>query len=600
MRTLAVLLALVWGLAPVAWGEPAAELGLIHVEGNVGGASGGHVALRLGDLVYHRQLGSDQVFRLERETWTLFSFRYGTLHNRPMHVGYVALPAAVHQRAGAHFAATYLRQRRRLETLDRARRNRELVEALLGERAGVPARGAGLLDPARSGDPWARELRARVESALGPEFLADEVLQIESDLRAPLSAAAGPAAEREEPGRLARYREKLLLRDALVALAQARGLDERVVLDPSQGDPDDPRLLPAEVRSLERLASSLERAVLELLESPRPDRAFPLLVAVARYQVARRSLDAGRPLFLDPFPDEVRTVEERTVRERREEFAAMAAITRTSYRRARRRILATEELNELRYNRLELSAAEALEYSRGAREGRAVRETGGHPIPQRERALEPLTLAGPTPGLRETLARAQSRERALAARVRSEYGYDLVERNCVTELLRELQVALGGPEPAARALGGRLDPGERLGFIPFVFFDQVQSRLRLTRSERIPNYRERRLVAEYARGGRLGVYLREVNSLTSRIYERRDRDGSFLLFSDDVLWPRPLYGAVNLAWALADGSVGVLTAPFDRGRRVKRAAVGAAFSFPELLFMNVRKGSFDAASLPTE
>jgi hypothetical protein len=96
------------------------------------------------------------------------------------------------------------------------------------------------------------------------------------------------------------------------------------------------------------------------------------------------------------------------------------------------------------------------------------------------------------------------------------------------------------------------------------------------------------------------VYLREVNSLTSRIYERRDRDGSFLLFSDDVLWPRPLYGAVNLAWALADGSVGVLAAPLDRGRRVRRAAVGAAFSFPELVFMNVRKGSFDAASLPTE
>jgi hypothetical protein len=40
-----------------------------------------------------------------------------------------------------------------------------------------------------------------------------------------------------------------------------------------------------------------------------------------------------------------------------------------------------------------------------------------------------------------------------------------------------------------------------------------------------------------------------------------------------------------------------MTAPFDRGARVVRAGKGALFSAPELVFVSIRKGSFDAATL---
>ncbi len=55
----------------------------------------------------------------------------------------------------------------------------------------------------------------------------------------------------------------------------------------------------------------------------------------------------------------------------------------------------------------------------------------------------------------------------------------------------------------------------------------------------------------------------------------------------------PLYGAVNLVWAIGEAAAGAVTAPFDGGRRLVRGSSGALFSLPELAFFNVRKGSFE-------
>ncbi|MDX1649340.1 MAG: hypothetical protein R3263_05760, partial [Myxococcota bacterium] len=52
----------------------AAELGVVHVEGNVGGASGGHVALRVDGRAWHLRVGPDGLLRLERAEWEDFVF----------------------------------------------------------------------------------------------------------------------------------------------------------------------------------------------------------------------------------------------------------------------------------------------------------------------------------------------------------------------------------------------------------------------------------------------------------------------------------------------------------------------------------------------
>ena len=108
----------------------------------------------------------------------------------------------------------------------------------------------------------------------------------------------------------------------------------------------------------------------------------------------------------------------------------------------------------------------------------------------------------------------------------------------------------------------------------------------------LPSYRLRGLEARYARESRLRVYLEEANTITSTLYVGSVGDETFLLFTDDVTWPRPLYGVANGAWALGATGVGLLAAPFDGTRRLSRGLRSIVATLPELFFMNVRKGSF--------
>jgi hypothetical protein len=434
-----------------------------------------------------------------------------------------------------------------------------------------------------------------VGSRLGASFLAAEIERLEAALRSTPILDAAPAAEADALGESpARYRERLLERCALVALREAHGLDPNAVLAPD-GGPD--RLTSAERRNLRRLADALEDAVVELLGSSRPDRGRPLFVAMARYQVVARSLEESRLLLLDPFPALPPSLERQGLSERREDRIALARRAREHYRRARARILGRGPIDEPRYNRLEELAARHLEYRAAARGLRPAREVRGRRVPERSRALEPLQVDHPRPRLLRALASARRAELEARQRLRARYAYDLFSNNCATAIARVLSDVLEGTGLASDPVAAALEARGWLDFIPFALFARIEGASH--RSERIPSHRERaldRLQPGEPRSRAL-VYVREANTFTSTLYRRRDRDGSFLLFTDDVFLPRPLYGALNLALAAADGGAGLLTAPFDGGRRARRAARGALFSLPELLFFNVRKGSFGPASL---
>jgi hypothetical protein len=111
--------------------------------------------------------------------------------------------------------------------------------------------------------------------------------------------------------------------------------------------------------------------------------------------------------------------------------------------------------------------------------------------------------------------------------------------------------------------------------------------------EALPSHRRRALARVRAEDPRLARRLREATTLGSSIYTPRRRDGAFLLFTDDLVWPRPLLGALNLGYALGRGAVGLAAAPFDRAARARAAFSGVLFSVPELVFLNFRKGSFE-------
>jgi hypothetical protein len=128
-------------------------------------------------------------------------------------------------------------------------------------------------------------------------------------------------------------------------------------------------------------------------------------------------------------------------------------------------------------------------------------------------------------------------------------------------------------------------------FIPVVAGRAVSTTRASGPPRRLGSAREIELRAGGARS--TSERLRETNTLTARTYRRHAADSHFLFFPQPV-WLRPIAGLANLGYGLAHASLGLLTAPFDRGERLRRGAMGAVMSVPELFFFRVRQGSYPA------
>jgi hypothetical protein len=573
--------ALLAGAAPVlASPEPGPEAGLgwIYVEANTGGSSGGHLALRVRDTVYHVQQSPGGLFELNRDEWETFRHLYAGLQNRTLAVAELDVSAEDVERVETRLAKAYVAQRAELARRERLALDVAWIDTWRTGTPLPPLAGAGLLAPGAAPDPHAEALRARVRGVHGEGFLAGAIERVDATL-----AAFEPGA-----GDLESLREALLLREALVALDEGWALAEGAVLP--EGGPLAEPLSDAERRGALHFAEVQQQAVLELLASGRPDRARPLLLAIARHQALARSAQSGRLVLLDAYAglDELPPERERM---RPATAAKLAAELAPLLRDGRPKVLAASDFDEVRYNLLELGAGVFREFEDGAR-GEPVRRLPRRAIPAAARsvAFTPVRT-----DLAQLVSAHDAAKRAYAAqeeRLLALYRYGVLRRNCVTELARLLNDAFPAGD-AARALGAELEPGAGLSFIPFAFFDEATDRLRIERVEPVASHRERELARLLREQPGLLRRFAEATTLGSSVYTPRLRDSTFLFFTDDVLLRRPLLGLANLGWAAGSSLPGLVAAPFDGAARLRAAGAGVWYSLPELLFFNIRKGSFE-------
>jgi hypothetical protein len=221
------------------------------------------------------------------------------------------------------------------------------------------------------------------------------------------------------------------------------------------------------------------------------------------------------------------------------------------------------------------------------------------PVPSRVAALDP---AWPHPGAAPAaLAAWRDCARAVTDDIQAEleqlYGYDLVSRNCVTEIFATIDSAFAQTPPSAApeiaeraALGGRVDGERGLNFIPFFSAAAVNHTYRVAERSRLPSYRHYWLDRMLRDNDSITTRLRESNTLTSRLYQHGESD-IFLFFTDDAPALRPIFGATNVLFGTGAAAAGLLTSPFDHGRLALGGLRGVLFSIPELAFFNIRKGS---------
>jgi hypothetical protein len=576
---------------------PAAPLEFIYIDANVGGSSGGHAALKVGDSVYHYQNNAGYV-RLARENWNHFRFVYNDIDNRNIHIAKLRVDESAAAEVRNRLGLLFMVQNRHADFLEALDRDEALLRALARSEP-FETRGIGFFDRRPHESPALHGLHREIARRLGADFAAVERGRLARQLAAlsyPSNPPPDPAPEKDRypayPASFSEQAEDLYSRwTALTALLEEWPLRDGLLVDVAA--PPGAAMAKHERRWLAAYRERLAEAVVTGLKDPHAGSGYPLLLALARYAAVSESLATGRLLVLDTLPPAHRAPRFSRISEQRESLNLLLNRWQAELPRVRKAVFALEEPDEPAYSQLESRASEIREIQRGLSENQPIRLSRRNAPPEGwGAALLPLPVPSPE-ALEQAGQAAAGRAAAFRQRIETLYGYDLIFRNCVTELVGAVDSAFPSTPATAAALHGYLEPGERLGFIPFRFFELVRQRFQVESVAHLPSYRNRRLrqFREHGRGWL--VEAAEASTWTSSLYEPQPGDSLFLLFTEDTVWLRPLFGAVNLAYGLAGGAVGLLAAPFDEGRRLEEGLRGALFSLPELAFGNIRKGSFD-------
>jgi len=461
-------------------------------------------------------------------------------------------------------------------------------------------------------------LRERVKAAHGDDVLERAIRRVHAELSELRPDADADAPRPLAPDRLApvRYGFAERYRDTVLALLALEALDSARPLRPgSLADGVLPALTSDEVALVERLGEMLEASLVRLVRSRRPDWGFPLLLGMARLVALDETRRSERWAVLDATaPDAVVIRRERMVGEpafARELRERVEADFRSARATILRRGAVAEAFPEAELAELEASGSRLAQVEDALADGRDAHLAWGALLPGRSVRLPARLL--PTLGsgdLHGALAAAAEREAAHLAGLKQLYGYNLFTRNCVTEIFRTIEAALrrdllarepwlagaaldaGVRRASVERLGGYVEPAGALSFIPAVSAAIVQADYAVSDVVELPSYRRAQLGRMYERENPVRVFLRESNTVTSTLYRKAPDDSAFLFFTDNAPAARPVFGTLNVITGLGVAAAGLAMLPLDRGELLTSGLKGAFFSLPELVFFNIRKGSF--------
>lgn len=562
-------------------------LDAIYVNANVGEAAGGHTAFRLGETVFHYQFQESGIFILVREPWSNFRLVYNELCNRSIFITSLPLTPDLYQKLNYHFNTLLMLQEENLHSLVANRKRLNLVAKLSSESRSLRIDGLGFFDRNRSGDPQLENLRQCIDRILGPTFRGQEKERVKSEI-------AGFELSPDRLCDLDSLLEALTLQAGLQILEKGCPLAETALIPPLTGET---RLTLAEVKALQDYRRKLQNSIITILNSQRPDRGAALLLQIARWLVAKRSLNCGRMLTLDPFPDRarIRAVAETEIAP--EVLESVQAQLIGAVAAQRKNFCHESEYPEITYAFLEKSRGRLAEFDKAMRGAESVRVEPELGLPARGAELSLTEIALLPARLTAAATKLRSEIRAGERQVKRNFHYNLMTSNCATELIRALNLAFANPEAERQALGGRLEPQADFNFTPFMFYRNVRKNLNCAAEKYLPSRRLRQLQELYGEEKPLSIRLREGNTFTSTLYKIRSEDTPFIFFTDNGWGLRPLAGIVNLSYAVLYGTAGILTLPFTGWENLHQGLRGMFYSLPEIFFGNIRKGTYAAAAV---
>ncbi|NOX99893.1 MAG: hypothetical protein GXP30_09215 [Verrucomicrobia bacterium] len=576
---------------------------LIGVAANTSKSSGGHSAIRIGGQVYQYQVARDKMLFLQRDPWTFFEHRYRKLDNRSLTLVRLDLSDEDAQRMHSRFIRLFVIQKKHVARWEALKIEKLWFDQLGSQRPAVPIPIVGCFDASRLNDAITQHLRTSAEKILGHDFIENGLKKVNATLQVNALTASRCGQNKikidaypEVSEITAEQRlEQLSLREALIILKQGRAVSSALLIAP-----DDAPLSKHDRSQLKNLAQQIENSVSRLLNSSRPDRGEALLLATARYGALRQSLKQNRLLLLNVFPSKDKAITLFSAKETQRHRKLLTALSEQAgeiWNEERQRFMnAGQELTEYTYQRMENAAARYIEPRDAIRDGRALLSCSTVFLrPERDGDTTPLKLENFPP---DKLVQAQQQSfhsyENFLANFRQSYGYSLFKHNCTTELADAIQSTFRNEQEIRASLGAVIDPQQGLTFIPARFTRKVQGRWKVKKTRTLPSYRLQRSAALITQSANPWIALRESNRLTSTVYPGSIHDDAFLFFSDGIPAWRPVQGASNLLFGLANVGTGLITSPLESGRlRMKRGINGMFYSLPEMFGISIRKGRYD-------
>ncbi len=592
-----------------------ADISILYIESNTGDSSGGHAALRMGTHVFHFQHGEDGLLLLHREGWKAFRYYYNDLGNRNMHEAVLAFPKDVTQLIWQHLTCRLIEQDICISRLHDLQDDVKLLKRLSLASPAFAVRGYGFfIHKPNSGGGESAGLRQEIAERFGTDFLhtlkqglANRLAHLLNDTwdnwhsATPDGHASGsgtphPLAKCMEsaPPSLTPFREQLALYAAITVLDTCMGVVPSVLVTAPPYPEGSDRLSPDEKAEMERYRDFFKQSIISLLESRRPDRGFPLMLATARYLAVTRSLDANRLIMLDTHPAASERVN--AIRQAGSQAILNGLMVQNAKQLAQERswVLSDRRPYESDWCTLENMVSRFAELWACTQGRQRMRIYQGTAVPTRKGDIN-IPVPPKRSWARDALLAAERRLSTYRKLLNREMGYNLFFRNCVTELFRIMSEALherySGIKTSAIS-DEKIQAVDSMSFIPWQMFRQVTDWLQPKRVILYASWRNRHLHEMYSHENPIDVYLKECNTLTSSIYRNGRQDSAFLMFTDDNVLTRPLFGAINIVWSVPRICAGLLYWPFDSGYLLRSGAEGALFSLPELFFVNIRKGNF--------
>lgn len=575
-------------------------LDFIYVDANTGQSSGGHSALRFQDTVYHFQYYPDEIFRIVREPYENFSYSYNIYSNRTSRIVSLSLPESGLEKLRDGLERYSLQQFKHLNNLEGLRSDSDFFRGLHSRNPKVSIPSLGYFGKESDSDETS-SVYGFLRERLGGNWLGKTRSRLRQELFQAVEQGrfsdfpALPAATRKEypffkGGPAKWFLSRLSKLAFLETLEKGNGLSKETIFSPVSH-----RINELEKSKLSGLRDDLLNSLSTNLEEDSADWGPSALVSLARILAMEESLRSDRLVFLVTFPqgsdsvpfDRLLEQKETTDRASGELFAASIEY--------RKNLNIVAEWNEEKYRIWEDLENRAFELRTGLARGISVRNTFEILHPSLPAAIPYSFPLLSREELSSRLDLSEKREKEYYNNLKKLYDFRLIRKNCTTEIFDSFEDILNEKEYELW-LGRRINPRTSLAFIPFAAYDKIKVDWKPVSEETVLSFRKRKLESMRKTESSWKVSLRESNTRTSTIYESNEEDSDFLFFTDDVIWIRPVYGLINLGFGLGNGFVGIFTLPFDKGARVKSGLQSAFFSLPELIFFNIRKGSFPKAS----